>query len=83
MKSSPQKPAVSHAMNTASQNVPAPMAKAQSPSATTCTSPDHQSIHQRQIAECAYFIAESRKFTGGDPIQDWLTAEKNVCCPAR
>ncbi len=32
----------------------------------------------RRIAECAYFIAERRHFAGGDPLQDWLEAKKQV-----
>jgi hypothetical protein len=46
-----------------------------------CTSPDHQEIHRRKIAERAYLLAEKRNFSGGDPIQDWLIAEQAVCCP--
>lgn len=30
------------------------------------------------IAEAAYFIAEHRGFTGGDPAMDWILAEKQV-----
>jgi hypothetical protein len=33
---------------------------------------------QRLIAEAAYLIAEQRGFQGGDPAQDWATAEKQV-----
>jgi hypothetical protein len=32
----------------------------------------------RRIAECAYFIAERRHFQGGDPLQDWLEAKRQV-----
>lgn len=32
----------------------------------------------QMIAEAAYYIAESRGFQGGDPVQDWLTAEAQV-----
>lgn len=32
---------------------------------------------QRMIAEAAYFLAEHRGF-GGDPLQDWLTAEAEI-----
>jgi len=30
------------------------------------------------ISETAYYLAELRNFQGGDPVQDWLTAEKKV-----
>ena len=30
------------------------------------------------IAELAYFRAESRGFQGGDPVEDWLIAEREV-----
>lgn len=29
-----------------------------------------------KIAEAAYFLAQQRGFTGGDPVQDWLEAER-------
>ena len=32
----------------------------------------------RMIAEAAYYRAESRGFTGGDPLQDWLDAEAEI-----
>jgi hypothetical protein len=58
-------------------------AKAVAPTGTLCTSPDHKDIHRRHIAERAYFMAEKRQFSGGDPIQDWLIAEQSVCSPKR
>lgn len=33
---------------------------------------------RRMIAEAAYFLAEHRGFGGGDPVQDWLTAEAEI-----
>jgi rubrerythrin len=33
---------------------------------------------QRMIAEAAYFRAEKRGFVGGDPVEDWIAAEKEV-----
>jgi hypothetical protein len=30
------------------------------------------------IAVAAYFHAEHRGFGGGDPVDDWLTAEKEI-----
>ena len=32
----------------------------------------------RMIAEAAYFRAYERGFTGGDPVADWIEAERNV-----
>jgi len=46
---------------------------------SACTSADNVAKHTKLIAECAYFAAEKRNFTGGDPIQDWLVAEREVC----
>jgi hypothetical protein len=30
------------------------------------------------IAEAAYFCAERRGFQGGNPVEDWLAAEKEI-----
>ena len=36
-------------------------------------------VNQREmIAREAYLRAEKRCFNGGDPVQDWLEAEKKV-----
>lgn len=43
-------------------------------------SDDYVAKHTKLIAECAYFSAEKRNFTGGDPIQDWLIAEREIGC---
>jgi hypothetical protein len=32
----------------------------------------------RMIAETAYFLAQERGFHGGDPVTDWLEAERRV-----
>jgi Protein of unknown function (DUF2934) len=32
----------------------------------------------RMIAETAYFMAHERGFTGGDPVSDWIEAERKV-----
>jgi hypothetical protein len=32
----------------------------------------------RMIAETAYFLAQDRGFVGGDPVTDWLEAERRV-----
>lgn len=31
-----------------------------------------------RIAEAAYFLAQQRGFFGGDPMQDWLEAERMI-----
>jgi Protein of unknown function (DUF2934) len=33
---------------------------------------------ERMIAEAAYFRAERRRFQGGDPVDDWLSAEAEI-----
>jgi hypothetical protein len=33
---------------------------------------------QSMIAEAAYYHAEKRGFQGGDPVSDWLAAEKEI-----
>jgi hypothetical protein len=33
---------------------------------------------RRMIAETAYFLAQERNFMGGDPVSDWLEAERRV-----
>lgn len=32
----------------------------------------------RMIAETAYFLAQERGFTGGDPVADWIEAERRI-----
>jgi hypothetical protein len=33
---------------------------------------------RQMIEEAAYFRAEQRDFTGGDPVTDWLLSEQDV-----
>lgn len=33
---------------------------------------------QRRVAEAAYFRAQQRNFSNGDPVADWLEAERQV-----
>jgi hypothetical protein len=33
---------------------------------------------RRMVAEAAYYLAEQRAFTGGDPADDWLLAEVQI-----
>ena len=35
-------------------------------------------IRQLMIAEAAYLRAEQRRFSAGDPLDDWLAAERDV-----
>lgn len=35
-------------------------------------------LRHRMIAEAAYYLAEKRAFQGGDPVADWLNAEKII-----
>lgn len=41
---------------------------------------DHTSeaVRRQMIAEAAYFRAEQRGFSGGDPVSDWLEAEEEI-----
>lgn len=48
-----------------------------SPKPSTSASEDSFDFTPR-IAEAAYFISKERGFTGGDPLQDWLEAERRV-----
>lgn len=36
------------------------------------------SERHRRIAEAAYLRAAARNFVGGDPVQDWLEAERDL-----
>jgi len=33
---------------------------------------------RKQIAESAYYRAQQRGFAGGNPVEDWLTAEREI-----
>ena len=33
---------------------------------------------QRMVSEAAYYRAMSRDFEGGDPVEDWLEAEREL-----
>jgi hypothetical protein len=64
------------------QSYPAAATRPSAGAATTresaIPSSAQDSAQRRKIAECAYFIAEKRNFSGGDPVGDWLTAEQQV-----
>ena len=44
------------------------------------TAPTHQTTDQRQsmIQTAAYMRAEHRGFKGGNPVEDWLVAEREI-----
>lgn len=35
-------------------------------------------LRRQMIEEAAYLLAERRGFSAGDPVVDWLTAEKDI-----
>jgi hypothetical protein len=41
-------------------------------------STDSNGKRRHMIAEAAYFRAQRRDFRGGNPIEDWLTAEREI-----
>jgi Protein of unknown function (DUF2934) len=50
----------------------------QSPSPSISAAPPPEEI-DRLIRETAYFKAEARGFAPGEEVQDWLSAEREVC----
>lgn len=50
-------------------------ASAKAPANAKEISPD---LRQKMIAEAAYLRAEQRDFRPGDPLDDWLAAEREV-----
>jgi ribosomal protein S27AE len=63
------------------------MAKAKSPPRRTTSgnvraSPPEQTVapeeHRHMIEEAAYYRAQQRGFRGGDPVEDWLAAEREI-----
>jgi hypothetical protein len=58
------------------------MAKAKSSSSNPAESSSGALIsaeeRRRMIAEAAYFRAQARGFVGGDPLDDWLAAEREI-----
>ena len=43
----------------------------------TQTTVDADQKHQ-MVSEAAYYIAEKRGFTNGDPVDDWIEAETQI-----
>ena len=56
--------------------------RASKATAQTVAAPGESSVtpeqRYRMVAEAAYHHAERRGFVGGDPLNDWLLAEKEV-----
>jgi hypothetical protein len=50
-----------------------PRARASVPAAESATD-----LRRQMIAEAAYLRAEQRGFGSGDPLEDWLAAEREV-----
>ena len=63
------------AAKTVAPAAPAPKTVAPKAAKTVSVSPEQR---WKMIADAAYFIAEKRGFTGGDPAGDWIQAEKQI-----
>jgi hypothetical protein len=37
-----------------------------------------ESERRHMIAEAAYYLAQKRGFSGGDPVSDWIAAESEI-----
>lgn len=59
----------------ATKRVRTPKRAVESPPAAATVSAEQR---RRMIAEAAYYRAVARNFQGGDPVNDWLTAEHEV-----
>jgi hypothetical protein len=46
--------------------------------ASTTSSRSSTPEYQRMVAEAAYYRALGRGFQGGDPVDDWIQAEKEI-----
>ena len=44
----------------------------------TASNPLAESERRHMIAEAAYYLAEKRGFSGGDPVSDWIAAEAEI-----
>ena len=58
------------------------IAESQPPEQTPAKPNSHTTIgpdwHRQMIEEAAYYRAEKRGFSGGDPVADWLAAEAEI-----
>jgi len=70
------KPAVATSKKSAS--TPRTTAKSSTKPSTSRTQKWGKGDRAALIQQQAYFIAEKRGFNGGDPVMDWLQAEKLV-----
>jgi Protein of unknown function (DUF2934) len=62
---------------TAAANKPAAASKVKKDTANSVTTISSEERY-KMIAQTAYFRAEARGFSGGDPQEDWVLAEKEV-----
>lgn len=53
-------------------------ARALSEAFVATTAVPQDSEQQRMVSEAAYYRAMSRNFEGGDPVADWLEAEREI-----
>jgi hypothetical protein len=58
--------------------LPTAKTRAVSSAAAISTAAISEDERRRMIAEAAYYLAEQRGFTGGDPDGDWLQAEVQI-----
>jgi len=70
-----KKTATTAAKKRASTKKVAPRKTAVAKTRLTVTAPE---ARQQLIAESAFLKAERRGFEGGDPVEDWLEAEREV-----
>lgn len=70
-----EKKSVKTTARTAARKIPTKVKN--NPLAISYTTSD-ESMHQRMIAEAAYYRAERRGFTPGHELEDWLVAEMEI-----
>ena len=58
------------------EEVVAPAVTVEAPVAASKT--DVPTVTHEQIAKLAYFFAEARGFQWGDPVEDWIRAERQL-----
>jgi hypothetical protein len=55
-----------------------PTAKKAAARKATAKNPVPESQRRHMIAEAAYYLAEKRGFSDGDPVSDWIAAETEI-----
>ena len=55
-----------------------PAAKKVATRKATATTPNAESERQHMVREAAYYLAQKRGFSGGDPVSDWIAAESEI-----